>query len=95
MPKEPWLKKRAAAARQRALELQNQSGQLRIESDALLASALDARSGTTALPRCPTCSHDETQPALRTEIVQYYRCARCGYVWSRPVADADSGPRTA
>ena len=75
MPKEPWLKKRAAAA--------------------LLSAADDARKGVTALPRCPICAHDETSPALRTDLVQYYRCPRCGYVWSRPHADADSAPKTA
>jgi hypothetical protein len=95
MPKQPWLKKRAAAARQRALELQNQSAQLRIEPDALIAPAHDARAGMTAPPRCPTCAHDETTSALRTEIVQYYRCPRCGYVWSQPHGDADSAPKTA
>jgi len=95
MPKEPWLKKRAAAARQRASELQDRSTRLRTESHAPHSAADDARGGVTALPGCPICAHDETSPALRTDLVQYYRCPRCGYVWSRPHADADSAPKTA
>jgi len=62
---------------------------------ALLSAADDARRGVTALPGGPICAHDETSPALRTDLVQYYRCPRCGYVWSRPHADADSAPTTA
>ena len=95
MPREPWLKKLAATARQRASVLQSASARLRTESDELLREAAEARSSTVALPRCPTCGHDETKAALRTELVQYYRCPRCGFVWSRPHADAASAPKTA
>jgi transposase-like protein len=84
MPKEPWLKTQAAAARQRASELQDRSVRSRAASDALLNAAAASRTSTTALPRCPACAHDETKPALRTDLVQYYRCPRCGFVWSRP-----------
>jgi DNA-directed RNA polymerase subunit M/transcription elongation factor TFIIS len=107
MAKEPWLKTRvaavrqralglrAAAARQRASDLHERSARLRTESDDLLNTAEQARTGATALPHCPVCAHDETKPALRTELVQYYRCPRCGFVWSRPHADADFAPKTA
>jgi transposase-like protein len=58
-------------------------------------AAQDALTGTSSLPRCPECAHDETKPALRTELVQYYRCPRCGFVWSQPHTDANSSPTTA
>jgi Zn ribbon nucleic-acid-binding protein len=92
MSKDPWLTK--AAARQRAQELHEYSARVRAESDALLTAADQARDGSTALPRCPTCAHDETIPALRTELVQYYRCPLCGFVWPRPHRDVYSAPKT-
>jgi transposase-like protein len=95
MPKKPWLRKRAAEARKRASELQERSAHLRAESDALRGEAAGVRASSTALPRCPTCGHDETKPALRTDLVQYFRCPRCAFVWSRPNPDADAAPKTA
>ena len=58
-------------------------------------AAEEARTGRSPLPRCPTCAFDETRPALRTELVQYYRCPRCGFVWSGPHTDADSTSKSA
>ena len=55
----------------------------------------ETHAGGTALPRCPTCAHDEAKPALRTDLVQYFRCSRCAFVWSHPNPDADSTPKTA
>ena len=95
MPKEPWLRKRAAEARKRASDLQERSAYLREESDVLRGEAAEARASCTALPRCATCGHDETKPALRTDLVQYFRCSRCGFVWSRPNPEADSTTKTA
>jgi transposase-like protein len=92
---DPTLEERAAAARRRAVRLQQDSAQLRAESDELVQAATSVRQSASALPICPICRHDGTNAALRTPFVQYFRCPRCGYVWSHPLQDSDSAPKTA
>jgi transposase-like protein len=95
VPEDPTLERCAAADRLRADRMQEDSAHLRAESDEIVHAASSARESTSALPHCPMCRHDETHAALHTPLVQYYRCPRCGYVWSRPHQDADSETKTA
>ena len=95
MSEDSPLGQRAAAARRRAEKLHEESAQIRSDSDEIMRTASRARQAANALPHCPICRHDETQAALRTPFVQYYRCPRCGYVWSRSHQESDSAPKSA
>ena len=95
MSEDSPLEKRAAAARRRAEKLQEESAQIRADSDEIVRTASSVRQSASALPHCPICRNDKSQAALRTLFVSFYRCPRCGYVWSRSHQDSDSASKSA
>jgi len=44
----------------------------------------DRRMNRLKPPPCPSCGHDDSRVASRTDYVLYFRCADCANTWSAP-----------